>query len=187
VKLTDQQRALLELLVKKEEEGRGPFHLASNFGGCWGLCYSHGHNVPGEFDVSTFNDLEDVRLIRLTCLTPHLLYTGKPTLAGMEVIRNNVSSATSAPLGAGQPKALKFVTKAMEELHLNVPNLTDLVATKLKRQRKTVDRSTIYRIIDGTTRHPDPATREAIIEILKLPDDQAIEVREFFAPLKNSK
>jgi hypothetical protein len=61
---------------------------------------------------------------------------------------------------------------AMLRQGLNVPRLASQVRAVLKRRGGTklkVDRTTIYRLVRGQTKHPDPAIWSAVCEVLKLP------------------
>jgi hypothetical protein len=61
---------------------------------------------------------------------------------------------------------------AMRRQGLNPPQLALLVQAEIKRRRVTklkVDRTTIYRLVNGKTRHPNPIIRSAVLAVLKLP------------------
>jgi len=63
---------------------------------------------------------------------------------------------------------------AMRRQGLNCPRLAAQVQTVLKRRGVTrikADRTTIYRLVSGQTRHPDPTIRSAVLEVLKLSAD----------------
>jgi hypothetical protein len=60
----------------------------------------------------------------------------------------------------------------MRRQGLNPPRLALLVQAEIKRRGVTklkVDRATIYRLVNGQTRHPNPAIRRAVLAVLKLP------------------
>jgi hypothetical protein len=61
---------------------------------------------------------------------------------------------------------------AMRRQDLNSPRLALLVRAELKRRGVTkfkVDRTTIYRLVNGQTRHPNLTIRSAVLAVLKLP------------------
>jgi hypothetical protein len=78
--------------------------------------------------------------------------------------------------------ALQIMRTAMERHGLNPPKLAKEVRAVLKRRRVgklKVDKATIYRILNGETRKPDPTLRNALIEVLKLsPEDAKVVVCE---------
>jgi hypothetical protein len=79
-----------------------------------------------------------------------------------------------------RPVASQILSSAMGRKGLNVPNLTVQLREMLRRKRqskRTVDRSTVYRIITGTTKQPDPAIRNGLIEVLQLEGEEASTVR----------
>ena len=51
------------------------------------------------------------------------------------------------------------------------PRLALLVQAEIKRRgvpKLKVDRTTIYRLVNGQTRHPNPTIRSTVLEVLKL-------------------
>jgi hypothetical protein len=68
----------------------------------------------------------------------------------------------------------------MERLGLNPPRLAREIQTMLKRRglnKPKADRSTVYRILNGRTKRPNPAIRNALVEVLKLDVEDASTVQ----------
>jgi hypothetical protein len=82
--------------------------------------------------------------------------------------------------------ANRIMKTAMDRQGLNPPALAKRVQAAVNRRRKgqktlKVDRSTVYRIISGETKKPNPAIRNAIIEELKLSPEERSSVNAFFS------
>jgi hypothetical protein len=83
--------------------------------------------------------------------------------------------ATQPPHSA-KPDALGIMRAAMEQQGLNAPKLAVKTLQILSRRsnwRGKMDRSTIYRILEGKTKRPQPATTLALIEALQLTEGDA--------------
>jgi hypothetical protein len=69
------------------------------------------------------------------------------------------------------PVAVRIMRSAMQQQGLTPPKLAVKILAILRRTRQTkikVDRTTIYRIVGGKTRNPQPAIRNALIKALQL-------------------
>ena len=93
----------------------------------------------------------------------------------------NLSTGPQAPSPPQiPPGALDFILEAMNHRSLNVPKLATEIRALLRRKRMSrlkADRATIYRIVRGRTKWPNPALRDALIEVLRLPADKVEIVR----------
>ena len=71
---------------------------------------------------------------------------------------------------------------------MNAPRIAKRVRAQLKPVhglKLKVDRTTVYRILHGHTKNPDPAIRKALIEVLKLTDEeQQVVVRALSRPME---
>ena len=70
-----------------------------------------------------------------------------------------------------ETEAANQLLAAMHRQGLNAPRLALLVGSVLRKRGVTkpkVDRATIYRLVHGKTRRPDPSIRNAVLEVLKL-------------------
>jgi hypothetical protein len=79
-----------------------------------------------------------------------------------------------------KPPASRILIAAMGRLGLNAPQLARKIQTSLKGRgltRLKVDRATVYRIVHGRTKRPNPAIRNALIEELQLQGEDAATVR----------
>jgi len=88
-------------------------------------------------------------------------------------------SGLSAP-PKGNSVAQQILRTAMERHGLNPPKLAVKIRAILKRKRHDkpkVDRSTMYRILCGLTKRPNPAIRNGLIEALQLEGEDAETVR----------
>jgi hypothetical protein len=88
-----------------------------------------------------------------------------------------VSASDSSPLTATH---LRLLREAMDREGLNPPKLALKMQGILKRdnrKRPKVDRATIYRIMHGHTKKPQPEIREAMIKALALKGESASIVR----------
>jgi hypothetical protein len=84
----------------------------------------------------------------------------------------------------------RIMKAAMERCGLNPPGLAKRVHEALKADAKrrrsaekprTVDRSTIYRIVSGKIKTPNPAIRNALIGVLELLPDEIAAIKMFFS------
>ena len=85
-----------------------------------------------------------------------------------------------ARLSAQADGPAQILTAAMERLGLNPPRLAREIQTMLKRRglnNPKADRSTVYRILNGRTKRPNPAIRNALVEVLKLDVEDASTVQ----------
>jgi hypothetical protein len=77
----------------------------------------------------------------------------------------------TAPVHANAQSA-NPVRAAMRREGLNVPRLTAQVRAVLKaggEKKLKVDRSTIYRLVNGQTKRPNPTIRRVVLDVLKMP------------------
>ena len=92
--------------------------------------------------------------------------------------------ATEIP-AAGEADPLRIMRAAMQQQGLNPPRLAVRILAILRRTKQakaTVDRTTVYRIVAGKTKRPQPGIRNALIEALQLTgEDARIVQREFDA------
>ena len=75
---------------------------------------------------------------------------------------------------------LQILREAMDQQGLNPPKLAGKIQAILKRKKgkqPKADRSTVYRIMKGITKKPQPKVREALIEALGLKGENASIVR----------
>jgi hypothetical protein len=100
-------------------------------------------------------------------------------LTGPQAARHIVQSAPSVgPVIAGPKKALSagraILQAAMQRQGLTVPKLAAKVGRILqpKSPKLKGDRAAIYRIIEGQTKKPQPAMRNALIEVLHLEGEE---------------
>ncbi|MGD0777947.1 MAG: hypothetical protein ABSC05_34615 [Candidatus Solibacter sp.] len=84
--------------------------------------------------------------------------------------------------------AVRIMQAAMDRLGLNAPRIAKLIRAQLKPVpglKLKVDRTTVYRILHGQTKNPDPAIRKALIEVLKLTnEEQQVVVRALSRPME---
>jgi hypothetical protein len=75
--------------------------------------------------------------------------------------------------------ALQILNAAAAELSLNPPRMAHEINAYFarKRSKQRVDRTTVYRILNGFTKKPNPATVNALIHVLKLSKESAQVVR----------
>jgi hypothetical protein len=121
---------------------------------------------PNEFRARVF-----AALARLDEYQP--LSTAEPKLQ-VKAVRNLIDRIVdpASPLGA-----LAIVKLAMKRQGLNSAGLAD---------KMHCDRTTVYRIVDGTTKHPRVAILNAFIKALDLLPEQAEVLREHFSIQNNS-
>jgi hypothetical protein len=84
------------------------------------------------------------------------------------------------PAAQPMPDHLRILADAINNQGLNPPKLAEKMQAILKRDKKDrdkADRTTVYRIVQGETKKPQPAIREALIEALELNKEQAAIVR----------
>ena len=84
------------------------------------------------------------------------------------------SSVGKTPLTANP--AVGIMRTAMFRQGLNAPKVATKVRAVLRQrpgQKLKVDRTTIYRILNGKTKRPDPTLRNALIEVLELTGEGA--------------
>jgi hypothetical protein len=77
-------------------------------------------------------------------------------------------------------EAVRIMRAAMQQLGLNPPKLAVRMLAIMRRARQTnakVDRTTVYRLVEGKTKKPQPRLRNALIEALQLPEEAATIVR----------
>ena len=99
-----------------------------------------------------------------------------PTDAEQAQLRHSVIPASVSRL----PTHLQILWEAMGRRGLNPPKLANLIRESLKGgkgSRAKVDRTTVYRILQGTTKKPQPEVREALSRVLELTPEQASIVR----------
>lgn len=75
---------------------------------------------------------------------------------------------------------LQILREAMDQQGLNSPGIARKIQAILKPKkgnRLKVDRTTVYRIVQGRTTRPQPEVREALIEVLGLTREKASIVR----------
>lgn len=85
--------------------------------------------------------------------------------------------SAAAPLNASY---LQILHEAMDHKGLNPPKLAKKMRVILRRKkgnRTKVDRTTVYRIMQGDTKKPQPEVREALVEVLGLQGEKASQVR----------
>lgn len=92
---------------------------------------------------------------------------------GLEAVAASraLSVSTKAAVAVSHGSADRLVT-AMRSQGLNVPRLAEKVRAVLKQrgERKLkVDRATIYRLVEGQTKNPNPLLLNAVYEILQIP------------------
>jgi hypothetical protein len=96
-------------------------------------------------------------------------------------VLDNQSTASFSPAAQAKPPgALEIISEAMIRRSLNVPKLAAEIRALLRRKRVArlkADRATIFRIVCGDTKWPNPALRDALIEVLQLPAAEAEIVR----------
>jgi hypothetical protein len=66
----------------------------------------------------------------------------------------------------------------MVDRGLRVPGLTREICKVLTRERgykTTVDRTTVYRLVQGKSKNPKPAMFRALLKVLKLPNDATLD------------
>jgi hypothetical protein len=75
--------------------------------------------------------------------------------------------------------AVRIMHAAMQQHGLNPPKLAVKIRAILRgtRSKAKVDRATVYRIVGGKTKKPQPAVRNALIEALQLKEEDATIVR----------
>jgi hypothetical protein len=76
--------------------------------------------------------------------------------------------------------AVRIMQAAMQQQGLNPPKLALKILAILRRAMQSkakVDRTTVYRIVGGKTKKPQPAIRNALIEALQLKEEDATIVR----------
>jgi hypothetical protein len=91
-----------------------------------------------------------------------------------------VSKRSSSAQDGSKPAVCQILRSAMERQGLNVPKLVVKIRETLRRKRQTkpkVDRSTVYRMVAGKTKWPDPVIRSGLIEALQLEGEDASTVR----------
>ena len=79
-----------------------------------------------------------------------------------------------------KPVAQQILCTAMDRLGLGAPKLAAKIWAILKRKGDTklkVDRSTVYRIVERSTKHPNAAIRASLMEALQLEGEDAEIVR----------
>jgi len=79
-----------------------------------------------------------------------------------------------------KPVARQILCTAMDRLCLGAPKLAAKIRAILKRKGETklkVDRSTVYRIVERSTKHPNAAIRASLMEALQLEGEDAEIVR----------
>jgi hypothetical protein len=84
------------------------------------------------------------------------------------------SMGRETPLTANP--AVGIMRAAMFHQGLNPPKVATKVRAVLRQtsgQRPKVDRTTIYRILNGKTKRPDPSLRNALVKVLKLTVEDA--------------
>jgi hypothetical protein len=97
--------------------------------------------------------------------------------------RSKQAKAADHLVTAAAPRAtnyLQILREAMDQQGLNPPKIAKGIQTILRRKtgkRPKADRSTVYRIMQGYTKKPDPEVREALIQVLKLQKEKAPIVR----------
>jgi hypothetical protein len=142
------------------------------------------------------NDPETIRRLianggaNLSPAAQEAIRMARGNLAGAQPVSPGVAASGNASSLEGEgrvqpekPKplgALECISEAMTQLSLNSPKLTDKVHALLKRKRVTglkADRTTVFRVVRGNTKWPNPALRDALIEVLQLPADRAAIVR----------
>jgi hypothetical protein len=87
------------------------------------------------------------------------------------------------------PPALRIMHDAMQRRGLNAPKLASSIRVILRRQKQAkvkVDRTTIYRIMDGKTKRPNPEIAHALIEALELSEKDATIVRKALSDRQKS-
>jgi len=76
--------------------------------------------------------------------------------------------------------AQQILCTAIDRLGLGAPKLAAKIRAILKRKGETklkVDRSTVYRIVERSTKHPNAAIRASLMEALQLEGEDAEIVR----------
>jgi hypothetical protein len=93
----------------------------------------------------------------------------------LPMVGNSSTSRTSAKDRSttvrAETEAANQLLAAMHRQGLNAPRLALLVRSVLRKRGVTkpkVDGATIYNLVHGQTRRPDPSIRNAVLEVLKL-------------------
>jgi hypothetical protein len=83
---------------------------------------------------------------------------------------------SAAPPAVRESAPLRIMRAAMQQQSLNPPQLAMKMQAILKRTRQakgTVDRTTVYRIVEGKTSRPHPGIVNALIDALQLTEEDA--------------
>ena len=83
---------------------------------------------------------------------------------------------SAAPPAVRESAPCRIMRDAMQQQSLNPPQLAMKMQAILKRTRQakgTVDRTTVYRIVEGKTSRPHPGIVNALIDALQLTEEDA--------------
>jgi hypothetical protein len=88
----------------------------------------------------------------------------------------DLAARANTSCASHEPHHLRILKTAMDHKNWNPPKLAAAIQVILKRKKgrwPKVDRTTVYRIIAGETKKPQPAVRNALIEALELKGKEA--------------